>query len=346
MIKLSSVIKAFSNKKPSLLNINLLNYYGNHINIESIKRQSIFLQSELLTRLSQRVINLINLPYGLPKIHQIQNVIHLYTDSFNKINDAPLPTKETTIKTFTHLISNIRKKHSNVDQSISLGLKQIHPSIINYPYLNGELDKFFLSRISIRLLIAHQEAIVFHNTNCIMPINIVEIIKTSIEDIQSMCFNLYDTQPTIQLNIVSDNNNDIFINHYPSYIYYPIIEVLKNSIVAHALHDCLDLPITITLSETEKSIYIKINDQGKGFHFEDIPKVLSYSYTTSELSDSDYLNDQFQTPIISGFGFGLPMAKLYCKYFGGDLTINPVENIGTDVNMYFDKLGEKKEILF
>ena len=346
MIKLNALIKSFSKKKPSLLSLNLLNYYGNNISKISIKQQSQYLQNELLIRLSHRVINLINLPYGLPKIPQIQNVIQLYSNSFNKINDAPVPKKEKDILNFTRLISNIKKQHSQVDHSISIGLKQIHPSVINYPYLNNELNKFFLSRISIRLLISHQEAIVFHNKNCIVPIDIVEIIKTSIEDIQSMCFKIYDVQPTIQLNIVTENSdNSIFINHYPSYIYYPIIEILKNSIVAHAKHDCLDLPITITLSETKNSIYIKISDLGKGFHFEDIPKALSYSYTTSEINSND-LNDPLPTPIISGFGFGLPMAKLYCKYFGGDLTINPVENIGTDVHIYLDKLGEKKEILF
>ena len=51
-------------------------------------------------------------------------------------------------------------------------------------------------------------------------------------------------------------------------------------------------------------------------------------------------------PIMSGFGFGLPMARLHCRYFGGDLIINPMENVGSDVFIYINKLGNEEEKLY
>ena len=41
--------------------------------------------------------------------------------------------------------------------------------------------------------------------------------------------------------------------------------------------------------------------------------------------------------IIGGFGFGLPLAKVYAKYFKGDIIVNPKLNCGTDVFIYLDK---------
>ncbi len=33
---------------------------------------------------------------------------------------------------------------------------------------------------------------------------------------------------------------------------------------------------------------------------------------------------------LAGFGFGLPMSRLYARYLGGDLSIVSVEGFGTD----------------
>jgi pyruvate dehydrogenase kinase 2/3/4 len=33
---------------------------------------------------------------------------------------------------------------------------------------------------------------------------------------------------------------------------------------------------------------------------------------------------------LAGYGFGLPLSRLYCRYFGGDLSIVSMEGFGTD----------------
>ena len=42
-------------------------------------------------------------------------------------------------------------------------------------------------------------------------------------------------------------------------------------------------------------------------------------------------------PILGGFGVGLPISKVYINYLGGDIIINPIENLGTEVLIYLDK---------
>lgn len=48
-------------------------------------------------------------------------------------------------------------------------------------------------------------------------------------------------------------------------------------------------------------------------------------------------------PIFSGFGYGLPMARLFIKYLGGSLRILPVENVGADVYVYAPKTKALQE---
>ena len=83
--------------------------------------------------------------------------------------------------------------------------------------------------------------------------------------------------------------------------------------------------------DSDRELVIKVSDKGDSFSYNDIRKVLTYSYSTEKIDDFD---EKF---IIGGFGFGLPLAKVYAKYFKGDIIINPKMNYGTDVFIYLDK---------
>jgi pyruvate dehydrogenase kinase 2/3/4 len=50
-------------------------------------------------------------------------------------------------------------------------------------------------------------------------------------------------------------------------------------------------------------------------------------------------------PPIAGFGYGLPLSRLYARYFGGDLSIMSMDGWGTDAYLYLNKLGDSQEFL-
>ena len=113
------------------------------------------------------------------------------------------------------------------------------------------------------------------------------------------------------------------------------------AIIKNSTTDYLKDPITIMISEGEDDIIIKISDKGKGFKRSEINNIFKYSYTTSSLSHSE-----LKSFSMSGYGHGLPLARLYAKYFNGDLQIIPYYGFGTDAIVYINKIGNQPEKIY
>jgi pyruvate dehydrogenase kinase 2/3/4 len=45
------------------------------------------------------------------------------------------------------------------------------------------------------------------------------------------------------------------------------------------------------------------------------------------------------------YGYGLPISRLYARYFGGDLQIISMEGYGTDAYLLLNRLGNVQEPL-
>lgn len=333
IMKINSFIKLYANKIINPLTINTLYNYNKIKTTNKIVDQSKFLHEELSIRLSHRIFDLLKLPYGLPQDKNIKNIINLYSNSFERIQNISKPTNETTALEFSELINDIKNKHNNLEEDISLGIKNVinnyDENLINFSLINNTLDTFFTSRISIRTLIT-QNQYFLEEKNMINYCNLKNIIVDSKNDVLQMA-NLINYN---DINIEIVNSDNIIFQYIDSHIYYIVTEILKNSLISHQNNNVKE-DIKVQFSEGDKYVIIKISDKGKGFPINKLTKILSYSYSTIPLTNNSDI------PNIGGYGFGLPLTNIYCKYFGGYLFVNPVENIGTDVFIYINKLGKE-----
>jgi pyruvate dehydrogenase kinase 2/3/4 len=59
-----------------------------------------------------------------------------------------------------------------------------------------------------------------------------------------------------------------------------------------------------------------------------LSQLFHYMYSTAPQPQSDFNLDAKAQPI-AGLGYGLPIARLYAKYFQGNLALASVEGLGT-----------------
>ncbi|KAJ3177655.1 hypothetical protein HDU87_004408 [Geranomyces variabilis] len=98
-------------------------------------------------------------------------------------------------------------------------------------------------------------------------------------------------------------------------------------------------PVTITITPTPTQITIRVSDTGCGIPRAQLANVMTYAYTTAsggkaanQQQPPHFTGSELEAPM-AGFGYGLPLAKLYARYFKGDLAISSVYGMGTDVDL-------------
>jgi pyruvate dehydrogenase kinase 2/3/4 len=90
---------------------------------------------------------------------------------------------------------------------------------------------------------------------------------------------------------------------------------------------------------------IEISDEGGGIPRSDLPLVWTYMYTTA---DNPMKQDSYSgTNVVpmAGYGYGLPISRLYASYFGGNLNLISMEGFGTDAYLHLRRLSDSDEPL-
>lgn len=263
------------------------------------------------------------------------------------------------------------------------------------------LDRFYMSRIGIRMLIGQHIALnmaqasptkakinKFLNgksnnnhiskpdgsssyvgvicTNC----NVGEIAEDAIETAKYICEEYYGLFDAPEIQLVAPGN-DINFMYVPGHLIHMLFETLKNSLRATIefhmpllkakmmeedqelkledidINDLTFPPIKVIILEGSEDIAIKISDEGGGIARSEIPLIWTYLYTTvseTPVLEPEYNQTSFKAPM-AGFGYGLPISRLYAQYFGGDLKLISMEGYGTDVYLHLNRLSSSSEPL-
>lgn len=252
----------------------------------------------------------------------------------------------------------IKKRHDPTVTTVAQGVLEWKRSC-NAKNINLDvqswLDRFYLSRIGIRFLIGQHVAL-----NTLQPhpdyvgiictrSNVHDIVHEAIENARFVCEEHYAMfkGPPVQLICPKD----LTFPYVPGHLSHIVFELLKNSLRAVVERFGPDQedkfpPIKIIVVEGKEDITIKISDEGGGIPRSAIPLIWTYMYTTMEGQniDQDFHASDFKAPM-AGFGYGLPLSRLYARYFGGDLRLISMDGFGTDVYIHLNKLSSSAEPL-
>jgi pyruvate dehydrogenase kinase 2/3/4 len=323
-----------------------------------------FLHEELPVRLARRVIELEDLPYGLSEMGSIKKVTSWYLDTFEELRSLESPSSDDDAQKFKLILENVLTRHNNVVPAVAQGLIELKEKlgekeakiVDNCPFLTDFLDRFFLARIGIRILIGQYVASFNDRPGFIglfeKECRVKDVVELAYDDAAMLCSRNYGDCPDLKFT----GKNDLTLTYIPGHIHHVLFELIKNSmraIVENPKYKNGDFPqIEICLAEGEDDIGIKLSDQGGGISRKDMSKIFQYSFTTAkaptygvtENSPKPQLAGLTHIPM-AGFGYGLPLSRLYSHVFGGDLLMLSMHGYGTDAYLYLSKLHQSTEIV-
>ncbi|KAL1240734.1 [Pyruvate dehydrogenase (acetyl-transferring)] kinase [Trichinella spiralis] len=281
------------------------------------------------------------LPSQLMETPSTKLVYQWYQESFQELLQYEnANADESTLRDFSRQLSRVLKRHNTVVETMAEGLMEMKATHGIDPVTQNNiqyfLNRFYLSRISVRMLI-YQHVIIFsdeahpfytsaRHIGCIDPnCNVVSIIEDAYENAKFLCDRYYVTSPGMKIETINvlEPSQPISIVYVPSHLYHIMVELLKNALRAvveeHGKKDELP-PITI-----------RVSDQGGGVPRHIVGKLFNYMYTTASLPSAE--NVEYDAPM-AGLGYGLPLSRLYARYFLGDLFLFSMEGYGTDACLY------------
>ncbi|TFK46737.1 mitochondrial pyruvate dehydrogenase [Heliocybe sulcata] len=258
---------------------------------------------------------------------------------------------------FTKTLEAIKRRHDPTVTTVAQGVLEWKRSqnATNIGYdIQAWLDRFYLSRIGIRFLIGQHIALNTHQPHpdyvgiiCTQS-NVHDIVREAIENARFVCEEHYGLFKGPPVELICPH--DLHFAYVPGHLSHIVFELLKNSLRAVVERFGVEgedrfPPIKVIVVEGKEDITIKISDEGGGIPRSAIPLIWTYMYTTMEGQlDPDFQASDFNAPM-AGFGYGLPLSRLYARYFGGDLRLISMDGFGTDVYIHLNRLSSSREPL-
>ncbi|XP_055919274.1 pyruvate dehydrogenase (acetyl-transferring) kinase, mitochondrial isoform X1 [Eupeodes corollae] len=355
--RLSSIHKMldfYSQFNPSPLSIKQFLDFGQN----ACERKSfVFLRKELPVRLANIMKEIALLPENLLGTRSVGEVSQWYARSFEEVLEFELsePTSKNLEK-FCSTLVQIRNRHSDVVQTMAQGvieLKETQGGVVE-PAIETSiqyfLDRLYMSRISIRMLI-NQHTILFgeptteqgRHIGCLDPAcDISAVVQDAYENARFLCDQYYLASPELVIRQYNELDKCLPVRtvYVPSHLYHMLFELFKNAmraVLEYHDHDNKLPPIQVVIVQGKEDICVKISDQGGGIPRSQTDQLFKYMYSTApQPSKSD-----LHTVPLAGYGYGLPLSRLYARYLHGDIVLLSCEGYGTDAIIYLKALSDE-----
>jgi len=346
---ISGKLDYYSQFRPSPLSIHQFVEFGRD---GDQKASYMFLRKELLVRLAGIMKEISLLPQELLHMPSVRLVREWYQQSFTELlHYEDLTPDMNSLHTFTENLKNILSRHAHVVETMAEGLMELKFShgvdVTAERNLQYFLDRFYINRISIRMLI-NQHTLLFGNVlpesprhiGCIDPaMDVVAVVQDAYENAKFLCDRYYMVSPKLNVECKNavDENNPVAVAYVPSHLYHIMFELLKNAmraVVEYVGADNGDPPdLKVFVVKGKEDLSIKICDRGGGVCRNVVDQLFNYMYTSAPppAKSGD------QAPL-AGYGYGLPLSRLYARYFQGDIFLVSMEGYGTDACVYLRAL--------
>ncbi|XP_044179301.1 pyruvate dehydrogenase (acetyl-transferring) kinase isozyme 2, mitochondrial-like isoform X2 [Acropora millepora] len=293
---ITNLIQRYSLYQQSCLSIEQFTTFGKTAKpVESFQ----FGRHELPVRLAHIIREIDLLPKNLLKMPSVEFVRSWYVQSFRELLEFQEEdeTEEVTNR-FTQNLMSIKHRHDNVVETMAQGIMELrqqegddafHPSIQYF------LDRFYMSRISIRMLIT-QHLLLFGQDarssksnfiGCFDPnCHVISVVEDAVSNAAYLCEQVYCASPSVEISEVNahDSKKPVQVAYIPGHLYHMLFELMKNAmraVVEQTGENLNSPPIKILITKGKQDLTVKISDQGGGIPKCKIDQVFEYHYTSA-----------------------------------------------------------------
>lgn len=341
--ELMSSIEDHAAREAHPVSLSQLYEYARFPDDSTYLRAAQYLHMEMPIRLAKKVCELQSIPNGLSQTRNVQIVRDWYVRSFKEIVESPFPVTHEQEAAFTDMVEKIKERHKNQVQVMAWGIRD-YMTAENLEVISDELqlflDGFFLSRIGIRVLLGHHVASHEERKGWVGIIcaqtSPYEVAKSAAETAAQICRQTYGDPPVVKFH----GRLNLHFRYIPSHLHHMFFELFKNSFratIEHNRHKDKLPSVHVVIAGGMEDVSIKISDGGGGIPRSGIDRIWTYAYTTANPDLDDLRRDDGS--VLAGLGYGLPLSRLYARYFGGDLKLVSLEGFGTDAYLHLSRLG-------
>jgi len=324
-------------------------------------QHAIWLREQVPVRLAHRLAGFLELPYVVFCNTRFHEVFQMFQASFEVVDSIKPITNMDDVHEFATVIQGAYGQHAEVISMLQEGYGELQALLDNID-LETFLDKTFTARIGNRVLAGHflglHEALVNgtpgESTGVVDPRCCpAEIINSLSRSLSDVFYEVYGVEP--QVLVVGQVDTEI--SFVKEHLRFMLQEILKNALRAtietHINSPGSLPPVTVEIMRGSFDVTLKVSDRGGGMRPEKKEQAwkCAYGCTTAGDSKAERAMDggsvlggmsgsNFSRRSIAGYGFGLPLSRVYAQYFGGDLMMLSMHGYGSDVYLNINHLGD------
>lgn len=309
-----------------------------------------YVHFESTNRVARLTLSLEQLPCGLSHMPSAIATHDRYVESFVDLNEAKLPTTPEEERAFRKVVDRVKRRHLTVAQTLGTAIAELkRETKRNDPLyeIQEALDRFYIARIGIRMLLGQYLAMPSSGPGVVGIIcehtSPALVAKEAADKAMQLGRMHHGHAPKISI----EGNVDLRFRYIPSHLHHMLLELLKNSVRATCSHHAKSSklpPIRVIIAGGTEDVSIKVSDEGGGIPRSGLDRIWTYFYTTANTPLSEEFSTENEIDSLAGYGVGLPMTRLYARYFGGDLQLMSMEGYGTDAYLHMNRVGSHHEV--
>ena len=173
--------------------------------------------------------------------------------------------------------------------------------------------------------------------------DVLQLIADAVDDCRAFCVEKHGEAPEVRVSKGAKSLARAVV--VEGHMHFILIELLKNAMHAMLRHHASDMmedhAIQVWVSSRGAELGVKISDTGGGIAPQHRARATSFFATThvEVQGEPNYTYSKNFGAKFSGYGVGLPMARLYARVAGGDVGISCLPGHGTDATLIINRLG-------